>query len=232
MFFRNIGVIENVFGRILVLEVLLPVELLLLLLAATAFFVHPAAATATVLFWRNFCLDSGKDVFCGLDRNRIFSKLALLIRLEIRGLCLGDGFGCDHFWFSGFQFGSGLNPRGVLLGRFGLSPQFCQPVFVGLNNGLFFGLASRLSCHWNWGWCNGWSLNIALLFQLLHGLSLFTLKVGLDVFLWCDGLFRRRRRSARVLPFALVATATVLLGGIFREGVELLLPATPTTVDW
>ena len=101
-----------------------------------------------------------------------------------------------------------------------------------LDNGFFFGLASRFSSHWNRGWSNCWSLDIAFLFQLLHSFSLFTLKVGLDVFLRSNGLLHRRRRSARVLPFALVATATVLLGGIFREGVEFLLPATSTTVDW
>ncbi|DAC20935.1 MAG TPA: hypothetical protein D7H91_05010, partial [Candidatus Poseidoniales archaeon] len=62
VFFRNIGVVKNVFGSVLVFQVLLTVQFFLLLLPPPAFLVKASLSTSTVLLWGNFCLNLCKDI--------------------------------------------------------------------------------------------------------------------------------------------------------------------------
>ena len=78
--------------------------------------------------------------------------------------------------------------------------------------------------------CNRWSRDVSFLFEFLHGFTLLTLKVRLDVFGLIDRGFHRCSRSPCMLALTVFSPTTVLLRSIFGKRIELLFP-TPSSVD-
>ena len=112
---------------------------------------------------------------------------------------------------NGFEFGCSFNSGRTLLRCFGFSAQLSKPVLVGQYNGAVFVLSGRFTGSGDGSGSNLWGNDIAFLLEFFDGFALLSFKVSFDVFFWCNRLVHGRSGSSRVLSFAFVSAAAMLL---------------------